>query len=154
MKKLLLSGLLLLSMNSLSANVIDIICQYGITRNEIHNLLNGIDPKFDAALKATYLAKQATYYDMGCIGYLKSCWIGTTEYNHIQDFIQIENKLRDRQARLENNTWEQWGWSAAKYSAIILATYYLTRCSLSASAATVVPAVTAAAVEVVKTSTK
>ena len=131
MKKLLLSGLLLLSMNSLSASAIDTICKYEISKHDLQALLHGVDPKFDAAFKAIYLAKHSAYYDMGYIGYLKSYWIGTTEYNRIQDFNQVEKQLRDRQARLENNTWEQWGWSAAKYSAIILATYYATRCSLT-----------------------
>ena len=75
------------------------------------------------------MAKTEAMYDMGWCNYAKSFFIETPHGNTIKNINQVEKQLLERLAVIQNNTWEAWGWSAAKYSAIILATYYATQYS-------------------------
>lgn len=130
-RKLLVSGLLFLSMNSLSASADQYMNRYISKKDRDYLIAGEFITEYNKGLKAMALAKFEAYYDMSMCSYLKSFFVETKESNTIKVIKETENQLRDRLSVLQNNTWEQWGWSAAKYSAIIAATYYLTRCSLT-----------------------
>jgi len=131
MKKLIISILLALSMNSLSASADQYMNRYISKQNRDYLIAGEFITEYNKGLKAMALAKFEAYYDMSTSSYLKSFFIETKESNTIKAIKETENQLLDRLSVLQNNTWEQWGWSTAKYSAVIAATYYLTRYSLT-----------------------
>ena len=137
-----MSALLVLSMNSLSASAFPSAENYMnkyISRAQRDYLIAGnFIAQYNAGLKAMYMARVEAYYDMSLSSYLTSFFVQTDERNTINGINQAEKQILERLAILQNNTWEQWRWSAAKYSTIILATYCLTKWSHMASDAKIV----------------
>ena len=125
MKKLFMAGLLILSMNFLSASAEEYMNRY-ISRMQREYLIAGeFITEYNQGLKAMYMAKVEANYDTCWSTYLKSFFIETPEGNTIRGIKQVEQQLRNRLAILQNNTWEQWGWACAKYSAVIALTAFI-----------------------------
>ena len=125
----LLSGLLILSTDSLSASAEDYMSKY-ITKAQRNYLIEGkFIPEYKASFKAMFMAKTEVCYDMGLAAYLASYFIETKASNTLKEINQVEQQLRKQLNILQNNTWEQWGWSAVKYSAIIVATIAIMKAS-------------------------
>lgn len=125
-----MSCLLALSMNSLIANSAESYMSKYISSATRNTLATGdFVTQYNAGLKALYLARVDAYYDMNLLSYLASFFLENEEYNIIKGINQEEQRIRERLAVLQNNTWESWGWSAIKYSTIIAATYLLTKYS-------------------------
>ena len=132
-RKIIISALIFLSMSSLSASAEQYMNRYISQRDRTHLIAGEFIAEYNIGLKALFMAKTEALYDMSMSSYLKSFFVETTESNTIRVIKEVDSQIRERLAILQNNTWEAWGWSAAKYSAVILATYYLTKCSLTAS---------------------
>jgi len=127
MKKLFLSGLLLFSINSLFANEANKIMDRYVPFHERNELINRDyieqrNNRLNSALKGVYLAKMDKNYDVTWCSYLKSYFVDTQDSKIIREMSQVEQQLRNQLNILHNNTWEQWGWTAARYSAVVLAT--------------------------------
>jgi hypothetical protein len=134
MKKLIISGLLLFSLNSLHASEADRIMNRYIPYNERNELINRDyieqrNNRLNNAIKCVYLAKMDKSYDISWCSYLKSYFIETPDNRVIFNINQVEQQLRNQLNVLHNNTWEQWGWAAARYSAVILATVVIVKTS-------------------------
>jgi len=127
MKKLLLAGLLLFSLNSLHASEADKVMNRYVPYNERNELINRDyieqrNTRLNNAIKGVYLAKMDKNYDISWCSYLKSYFVDTQDSRVMREMSQVEQQLRNQLNILHNNTWEQWGWTAARYSAVVLAT--------------------------------
>lgn len=143
MKKLLISGLLVFSMNSLCATEANKIINKYMNKNNStqynddkqnqeltelinSNLIEWLNNRLRTAIKAVCMAKKDKMYDINWYSYIKAYFVDTQDGRTLREISQVEKQLRNQLAILHNNTWEQWGWSAAKYSTVILATASLT----------------------------
>lgn len=127
MKKLFLAGLLLFSLNSLDASEADRVMNRYVPHNERNELINRDyieqrNNRLNNAIKGVYLAKMDKNYDISWCSYLKSYFVDTQDSRVIRDISRTEQQLQNQHNMLHNNTWEQWGWAAAKYSAVAIAT--------------------------------
>lgn len=126
MKKLLLSGFMLLSVTnvfvSAADNPDDYMNRYSSPEQRNYLITAPFIAEYNAGLKAMYLAKAEARYDMGWTGYLKSYFFETAEGNTLRAISQVESQIQEQLNVLKNNTWSQWGWSAAKYATVILGT--------------------------------
>lgn len=123
-----MAGLLAISMNALFAvpSADEYIDKYISPEVRDYLLTGDFTDQYNLGLKAMYMAKTEAYYDMGWYNYLKSYAVETPHSNTIKNINVVEKQMIERLAILQNNTWEAWGWSVTKYSAVILATYALT----------------------------
>jgi len=126
MKKILRTALMLFSLNTIfscAENNSEHYMNRYIDKSEREYLLEApFIQQYNSGLKAMYLAKVEARYDMGWMSYLKSYVIETAEGNTLRSISQVEDQLRGQLNSLQNNTWSQWGWSAAKYTTAILGT--------------------------------
>lgn len=139
MKKLFLSALMLFSLPSLYATEANKLMNKYMENNrnvaynneklnpEINDLINSDlieqqNNRLNKALKSVYMAKTDKTYDMSWGCYLKSYFVDTQDNRVIREINQIERQLRNQLAILHHNTWEQLGWTAAKYATVILIT--------------------------------
>lgn len=139
MKKLFLSSFMLFSLSSLYATEANKLMNKYMENNrssvhsnekmnqEINDLINSDlieqqNNRLHKALKSVYMAKTDKVYDMSWGCYLKSYFVDTQDSRVIREISQIERQLRNQLAILHHNTWEQWGWTAAKYATVILIT--------------------------------
>jgi hypothetical protein len=93
-------------------------------RNELINrdYIEQRNTRLNNAVKGVYLAKMDKSYDISWCSYVKSYFVDTQDSRILREMSQVEQQLRNQLAILHNNTWEQWGWAAARYSAVVLAT--------------------------------
>lgn len=119
----LLSGLLLLSINSIfSAPADDIMNKYISPQHRNELIYGDIPLKYHKALKAMHLAKTDVSYDISWCSYVKSFFTETTESKILKEISFVDQQLRYQRDILQNNRWEDWGFAAARYSAVALAT--------------------------------